>query len=137
MRLKKMFKKKHLLVLAAWASSDSKQSSIFSLKVHRMNANNIKRKRKNIFLLAHFQQHPDVLHFLISLFRATGHKKCATNRRQLNIIDYEYNGYGKEKMRKKGEKERHGKEVSRDFLSECSRKIEENWSENDEIKEYF
>lgn len=136
-----MFKKKHLLVLAAWASSDPKQSSIFSLKVHRMNVNN-KKGRKKIFFCFYFSAYsfsttPRRSSFSYLVFRATGYKKYATNRRQLNIIDYEYNGYGMEKMRKKGEKERHGKEVSRDFLSECSRKKEENWSENEKIKEIF
>lgn len=74
MRLKKMLKKKHLLVLAACASSDPKQSFIFSLKVHRVNANKKKMKMKikyffaSTSLVAHFQQHPDILRFLILSF---------------------------------------------------------------------
>ena len=104
MRLKKMFKKKHLLVLAAWASSDPKQSSIFSLKVHRMNANNKKGREKIFFFACSFSTTPRRSSFSYLAFGATGHKKCATNRRQLNIIDYEYSGYGMEKMRRKGKR---------------------------------
>lgn len=128
MRLKKMFKKKHLLVLAAWASSDPKQSSIFSLKVHRMNANNKKRKRKKIFFFAcSFSTTPRRSSFSYLAFGATGHKKCATNRRQLNIIDYEYNGYGIEKMRRKGKRsstERKWVVISCQSVPEKKRKIE-------------